>query len=209
MKVDRKETLAGLKMPKIRDFLMKIGGLDFTSAAIHHFFKADEDRGREIELALLNAGFIESDPLDGKNFVLTDLGSRLKNAKFISRINREKADRIVAEFMARVEAVNADNDLTHKVVGVRVFGSYLGDSDDLGDIDLAVSFKFRGSGSIVEASNRRADLSGRDLGFFQRLTYGQTEVFKLVKGRNQYVSMHEYDDPVDLGVPFKDLFPKR
>jgi len=60
-------------------------------------------------------------------------------ARFVPRINRAKAEKLLADFLQSVEEVNAHPDLPHWVTEVRVFGSYLNDSDNLGEIDLATA----------------------------------------------------------------------
>ena len=60
-------------------------------------------------------------------------------ARFVPRINRAKAEKLLADFLQCVEEVNAHPDLPHWVTEVRVFGSYLNDSDNLGEIDLATA----------------------------------------------------------------------
>jgi predicted nucleotidyltransferase len=45
--------------------------------------------------------------------------------------------------LRRAEIGNARDDLLHWVTEVRVFGSYLTDSDDLGDLDLAINLERR------------------------------------------------------------------
>src|SRR5437773_6502052 len=65
------------------------------------------------------------------------------NAKFVRRITRPEAETLVAELLERVKLVNERDELTHRVTEVRVFGSYLGDKPDLGDIDLAIEFSPR------------------------------------------------------------------
>jgi hypothetical protein len=59
--------------------------------------------------------------------------------KFIPRINRAKADRLVAELLQRATDVNRRGELTHHIASIHVFGSYLTDSDSLGDIDIDIT----------------------------------------------------------------------
>jgi hypothetical protein len=72
----------------------------------------------------------------------------------------------------RVEEVNAHPDLLHWVTEVRVFGSYLTNSDDLGEIDLAIKKEGRpASGSFSDA-------------------YPERLVARLLKGGSRYISLH-------------------
>lgn len=75
---------------------------------------------------------------------------------------------------------------------VRVFGSYLTDTDDLGDLDLALKLERRRvKGEWVKACHDLADKSGKTLSFFQRLTYPETEIRRRIKGRLPRISLHE------------------
>lgn len=75
---------------------------------------------------------------------------------------------------------------------VRVFGSYLTDTDDLGDLDLALKLERRRvKGEWVKACHDLADKSGKTLSFFQRLTYPETEIRPRIKGRLPRISLHE------------------
>ena len=62
----------------------------------------------------------------------------MRAARSVPRLNRAKADKLLTDFLQSVEEVNAHPDLLHWVTEVRVFGSYLANSDDLGEIDLAI-----------------------------------------------------------------------
>jgi hypothetical protein len=65
-------------------------------------------------------------------------GHAMRATHFVPRINRAKAEKLLADFLQCVEEVNAHPDLLQWVTEVRVFGSYLTDSDDLAEIDLAI-----------------------------------------------------------------------
>ena len=93
-------------------------------------------------------------------------------ARFVPRINRAKAEKLLADFLQSVEEVNAHPDLLHWVTEVRVFGSYLNDSDNLGEIDLAIKKERRpASGSFTDA-------------------YPERLVALLLKGGSRYISLH-------------------
>ena len=89
---------------------------------------------------------------------------------------------------------------------VRVFGSYLGDKAYLGDVDLAVQFTPRRP-THVEEAKRRAAQSGKTMSnFLQIITYGRHEIRQILKNRSPYLSIHEYGEPEQLGVPYQVLF---
>jgi predicted nucleotidyltransferase len=136
-------------------------------------------------------------------------GPRLGSAKLLKPITRQKADVIIATLLQRVEMVNARPELLERVCEVRVFGSYLEERDDFGDIDVAVRTERKeGSGKDwVRESLRRADMSGRTFStYLDRLAYGHTEVMGLLKARSRYLSLHTMDDLEAIGALSKILF---
>ena len=105
-------------------------------------------------------------------------------ARFVPRINRAKAEKLLADFLQSVEEVNAHPDLLHWVTEVRVFGSYLTNSDDLSEIELAIKKERRpGSGSFSDA-------------------YPERLVALLLKGGSRFISLHdaaELDESSEFG----------
>jgi hypothetical protein len=62
----------------------------------------------------------------------------------------------------------------------------------------------------VRESLRRADMSGRTFSsYLDRLSYGHTEVMRLLKARNRYLSLHTMDDLEAIGALSKILFKYR
>jgi predicted nucleotidyltransferase len=194
---------------EVRDFLRWTGKCSVQLEAIRERFDCDLAKAEQIEKALIDAGFIEDDPNEpkpGNWYVVSALGRQLSNAKFVRRITRPEADTLVAGLLDRVKLVNERDELTHRVTEVRVFGSYLGDKADLGDVDLAVQFTPRRATRVEEAKLRAAQ-SGKTMGnYLQMITYGRHEVRQILKNRSPYLSIHEYGEPEELGVPFQVLF---
>jgi hypothetical protein len=99
-------------------------------------------------------------------------GNAMRAAHIVPRINRPQAEKLLADFLQCVEEVNAHPDLLHWVTEVRVFGSYLTDSDDIGEIDLAIKKERRPvSDSFSDA-------------------YPERLVARLLKGGSRYISLH-------------------
>jgi predicted nucleotidyltransferase len=204
MQVGKKDTLGGVRLIKVRDFL-RLHDESFPAEAIGEFFKVSAGRKQEIEQALLSAGYSAPHKSDKTRYEVTPLGRQLCNAKFVSRISRGQAEVLVQSFLARVANINERDELTHRVTGVRVFGSYLADKADLGDVDLAIAIEPRRE-SHVEESIERAEQSGKTIrNFLDRITFGQTEVKKLLKDGSPYLSIHDFDEVDKLGTPYKVL----
>ena len=114
----------------------------------------------------------------------TSKGNAMRSARLVPRLNRAKADKLLADFLRSVEEVNAHPDLLHWVTEVRVFGSYLTNSDDLGEICL-----------VIKKERRRGSDSFTD-------PYPQRLVALLLKGGSRYISLHdaaELDESSEFG----------
>lgn len=123
---------------------------------------------------------------------VTDEGHATGMKSLVPRMSRTAAEALLEEVLARVARINSDGELLHYVTEVRVFGSYLTESEDLGDLDLAIKLeRRRGEGEWVKAAQALADKSGRSLNFFQRLTFPETEVRRRIKSRLPRISLHE------------------
>jgi predicted nucleotidyltransferase len=209
MQVGREETIAGVRLMKVRDFLRWTGDSSVQLDAIKERFGCDQARGEQIEKTLIDAGYLEDDPNEtkpGKWYIVSALGRQLCNAKFVRRISRPEAETLVAGLLERVKLVNERDELTHRVTEVRVFGSYLSDKADLGDVDLAVQYTPRRLTHIEEAKQRAAQ-SGKSMSnFLQIITYGTQEIRQILKNRSPYLSLHEHGEPEQLGVAYRVLF---
>jgi hypothetical protein len=130
----------------------------------------------------------------GQRFVITDEGIRLTTKKVIRRVLRGKAESLLNGVVIRATDINERSDLTHYVKELRVFGSYLGDSSDLGDVDIAASIILRGgvSGGALIAYAKASGKYFRN--FVEELTYGYTQVRRILKNRSPIISLHDISD---------------
>ena len=127
----RKKTIYGVRVPKMPNF----------NAPARTLFDC-----------LLAEGYIERAPDDpvpndgAVRYRTTMKGQALLMTRLAPRIDRAKAEALLKGVLERVAAINADSELMHWVTEVRIFGSYLTESDDLGDLDLALSYQLRLTG---------------------------------------------------------------
>ena len=122
----------------------------------------------------------------------------MRATRLVPRINRAKAEKLLADFLRSVEEVNAHPGLLlHWVTEVRVFGSYLTNSNDLKDIDIAIRKKRRPvSGSFSDACATMAEQNGRILGTDRDMAfYLDLLVALLLKGGSRYISLHGVTEP--------------
>jgi predicted nucleotidyltransferase len=141
---------------------------------------------------LLAEGFIERSA-DGSSFSSTMKGNAFANSSLLPRISRAKADVLLKGVLERAAEINARGDLLDWITEIRVFGSYNTDTDDLGDIDLAIDIKRRLPGEdYVKASLRMAEASGKSFSnYIDELCYAERLIRQLLKKRSPYISVHD------------------
>jgi len=103
--------------------------------------------------------------------------------------------------MARVRAVNENPRFLYTVNAVVVFGSYLKNVGELGDLDLAAQLKSR----IADAEQRvtkeleHAGSSGRSFSrFIDQLTWAHDEVILAVKARKRTISVQPWSSFIGM-----------
>ena len=146
---------------------------------------------------LLAEGYIErkssADTNGGIPHRTTVRGQALLMTRLVPRINRAKAEALLNDVLERVAAINADPELMDWVTEVRVFGSYLTDSDDLGDLDLALRYQLRpvDDKDFSDAIRAFAAKHGkRHLSWDDQLSLPVRTLEQRIKGRSPYISMH-------------------
>jgi hypothetical protein len=213
VEVNKHDKVAGIPLIEIRNFLRQYRhGPSFTVAELETELGVPRPQAELVTQAIVDAGFAEPrvDKDDSAaDYSVTKLGSRLCVARFVKRITRMKADTLVKEMLERVAEINKRDELVFRVKRVRAFGSYATDAPEVGDVDLAVDWEERHPDrDIIEQLLARADASGKSLNtYMARLSYGEVEVEKLLKGRSPYISIQSGNCPEKLGVPAIVLFP--
>jgi predicted nucleotidyltransferase len=166
---------------------------------------------------LLQEGYIElrnepfTDPL---RWQTTIKGNALAYATARRPITRQTADKLVEGFLERTKNINACADYAFYVQKVIVFGSYLSDRSDLGDVDLAVTLEFRHD----DIDKRQAQFDKRiqhaiDQGrifknIVERYGWPQIEIFRILKASLPSLSLHDAKSQEAFlqSVPSKILF---
>lgn len=161
-------------------------GVSFVAAAL----RIENNPAAELVKAMLADGLIAETDLEanGQTYELTTKGMALGMARAAKPIKRATAERLVSEFLQRVEQVNNDPDLLFWVNEVVVFGSCLTNSPTLGDVDLAVMYARRIGPALWTAGSRQrvaiARANGRYFsGIIERIAWPQREIeLRLRKG---------------------------
>lgn len=147
----------------------------------------------QVFAALLTEGYLEpNEPehsRDTRKYQLSRKGRQTSAANLTKRFDRAKADKEVDEMIARANAINTRDELVFYVNKITAFGSYLSNSDDLGDIDLVINLDVRRPNTkFTNESHYRADNSGKSLDFSSSLDYGRKEVMQLLRARKARLS---------------------
>jgi hypothetical protein len=74
-------------------------------------------------------------------FEVSDRGLSFANATAAKPIYRETAERVLKEFIDRVDAVNISKEYAFRVRSIVLFGSILSSADRLGDVDVAIDLQ--------------------------------------------------------------------
>lgn len=206
MRIDPKQFIAGVPVLRVRD-LFKSSGDRLTSPYVAHRLSLSQTKARALVGVLARKGWIEADRDAGRGaYRLTVQGRAFAYARATRPLPRAKAEEILARFLERVREVADRNELTHRVVEVRLFGSFLDKTAvTLGDVDLAVKLEIRPvfGRDIASYLDERAQTGARrKMGFFERATYGEREVWRILKGRSPFISFHTLDDLKALNARF-------
>ena len=213
MQLDPNETIVGLPILKIRDFLRKWEN-GWTVSHLAAALRIGQRKADQLLRELQHRDYIQRDEVRGNPdfYKLTPKGETFRVATGARPLTRKTAERKLSEFMARVTEVNSSAHFAYRVRKVIVFGSYLSSRDKLGDIDIAVELTPREQNhSKQEAVNDErifsAESAGRRFGnIVDRLYWPQYEVALFLKARSRAISLHTTDDKAVSTDKFKVLY---
>jgi len=132
-----------------------------------------------------------------KLYELTIKGHALRMATARKPIKRKTAERLVAQFLGRVEQVNKDPDLLYWIDEVIAFGSYITEAPNLGDIDLGVRYSPRTRDqtlwiTLYKRSLDMAGASGRHLAtVVDKVGWPQREIEMRLRNRSSSFHLQE------------------
>lgn len=225
MDLDRTTVVAGLKIKVVRDAIremarhdMNDSGWTLTSLADH--MNISPTHAEWLSELLVEQKILErkpppswdKDPAPPIRYALGEYGTRFTLARMLKRIDRTKVHNIIAELLKRVAQINTNPELCYFVNEIRLFGSATNsNAESFGDVDIAYDLGRRKRPPEYKDwhdwSRKRGKLASRsNLNFMQELYYAEHEVLRLLKGRNQYLSIHSFDDVVGIGVDSIRLF---
>jgi predicted nucleotidyltransferase len=164
---------------------------------------------RELVRQLLLEGYVELLPTG--RYQITTKGVALARSTLAKALNRETANRLIEDLLARVKIVNEDTYYLYRVVQVELFGSMLTNKERPNDVDVCVTLarRFEGKPQLAAEAARRADARAGGRTFdshFDEVCWPETEVRRFLKGRSRGLSFSAAGDPERLGVASKVIF---
>jgi hypothetical protein len=228
MHLDPNQQLYGLPVLEIRRLMRERCFTSFSLGIVADTLKITRCKAKRLVSALAKDGFLvdcstdTSDTFvrvhlnesDRSSYKLTMQGHALRMATARKPIKRTTADRMLAEFLERVETVNRDPNLLYWIDEVVVFGSFLSTAPRLSDLDLAITYTRRIDNNDVWQSMslarvRLAQANGRHFrSFLDRLGWPWREIeLRLCKGLPA-VSMHDLREEESFirTLPCKQLY---
>ena len=215
MQIDSRATIEGVPMTQIRTLFCRAGlqgtlDIGFVRDTLH----MSEPEAATFLRSLRKAGFLTR----GKDGLwdLTKEGIRFRGATAAKPLLRRTAERLVEELLQRMVILNEDPRFLARVEKAIVFGSYLGDKDRLGDVDVAVHIVPRLTDPLKhrEANDRRISeeehLGRRFSSIIDRLFWWQHEAMLFLRNRRRGLSLHDYGSIRDIveASPHALIFPK-
>lgn len=196
MKFDAKGIICDYPALELRRLLRRANGhLDIGFAC--HVLDVPAQTALDLTHALESSGYLEKDPKNPGVWLVTVPGSALAMASAGPPLKRAAADKLLLEFIARVEQLRDDPKWCYLVDRAVVFGSYLSTAPTMGDVDIGVSLRRRyADDDAHEAAEERrrqdADEADRSFPHFAaRLFWPRTEVGLFLKARR--LSLHELE----------------
>ena len=199
--------IAGIPALAVRNALRLARNHDaFTHKFLAEECGISERKARELVRELLQTNFLERvvRPRWNRNsrsrwYKTTAEGFRLSNASGLNRMSRLKAEQMLANFLKRVEEVNACPEYIYSVSTVMVSGSYARGESTLGDLDIFYGLAPRFSPADRErVMQERIDVAferGRRFSnIVNELYWPEHEIGLHLKARTRRLSLHSLDE---------------
>lgn len=204
MRISKEMTIAGVPAVELRDTFKWLGGSHWSGVDLAERLGVAGSTGQQIATKLLEEGYCEigMQHQGVSYFNLTMKGAALSLASAAKPIKRATADRLVSQVIQAANDVNSNPNYFYRVTKLLAFGSYLSDSQTLGDVDLAVELTPRVGGktcdsdAILEYAARAAKSGKRFGNFMDKLIWPTEEIFGKLKGTSKAISLHPSTDDV-------------
>jgi hypothetical protein len=199
LQITTNQTIAGHLATKVRDFLWASQFTGIINETAETKLALNPKAAHDFLNQLVVLGFIKE--RSGHNehsfFELTDYGVNLAYASAAKPIHRETAERVLTEFLERVERVNATPEYVYRVDTAILYGSMLSDAERLGNVNVAVNLesKAKDETEFQEWSGTRrhaARVKGRSFSTIVEQAYWpRAEVYLQLKARSISLKLSE------------------
>jgi hypothetical protein len=154
----------------------------------------------------------------GECYRLTEAGRGFARASAAPKLKRSSSSKILADLVSRAHSTEDDNQFLSKVTELIVFGSYLGSSERIGDIDVAYSIGRKQPDLDMDAYDSVCEESFYGHGRIAKTildipAWPEEQVRLRLKNRQRSISLHRMDEFLKLQVanpsPFDVLIGDR
>lgn len=202
MRIVSDELIAGYPALEVRGFLRRYRLTDFYIEAAEDALVLSPRAATIFMNKLKGLGFLEElDKWDGRRvFRLAINGQALANASAARPIHRKTAERLLEQFIERVQRVNSTQEYAYRVKHIVLFGSMLTDTERLGDIDVAIRLEPKVSEDSIHeqwcvARRKAAEAKGRNFyGVLDWAMWPKQEILLQLKARSGGLSLHDFSE---------------
>lgn len=206
MRITKEEVVAGHSALRVREFLRRFERGFFMVSAAESFMQLKSRQASGFISDLVALQLIEPTmPLGDKAaFQVAMRGHALANATAAKPIYRGTAERVLREFIDRVNAVNASKEFAFRIESALLFGSMLSCAERLGDVDVAIDLRPRISDSAKfrQQCDRRRHLAEEQGRAFSTAidwaTWPKREVVLHLKARSRSLSLHGFEQLMEM-----------
>ncbi len=206
MRITKEEIVAGHSALQVRGFLRRFKHGFFMLSAAEGFMQLKSGQAAVFinDMVALEL-IVPTMPFgDRAAFQVATRGHAFANATAAKPISRGTAERVLREFMDRVNAVNASKEYAFKVKSAVLFGSILSSMERLGDVDVAVDLQRRILDSAKfrqQCDHRRHSAQEQGRAFSTAIdwvTWPKREVVLQLKARSRGLSLHGFDQLMEM-----------
>jgi predicted nucleotidyltransferase len=208
-----KSTLYGQPARSIRDFMRHVGLGTFDEPYLRVRLKLSAHAAKAVLAGLLADQYIDlALPRDGVSvYGLTGKGGQLASASFAAPIRRAVGEHLLAGVLDRARDAGAQEAFVFRVTKIALFGSMLGTTPLVSDVDLALQLAPRFDGDQFTLLNQQridlAEQSGKRFrSMIESVVWPRLEVSEYLRGGSRYVSIHSFMELELLKCPFHIVF---
>ncbi len=210
IQLERGGKVLGVPAMALRDALRLVDRKSVNVAFFAERLGMSSERAEKLAQSLVKKGWITPDDHHAQLFVLTADGYAFSLARATKPIKRSKADALLAKMLAVCEHVNGDGSHPHFVEQLYVFGSYLSDKSEVGDLDVGYRLGQRRGPLTADQWGRWVMDYGYEHaaggGVLNVMGCSELSILRALKQRSAFVSLHPVDDLDRIGAERRLVF---